>query len=572
MELIEIELEGFAKFDASKTIHFKKGINFIAGLNEAGKSTLIEGIVASIFKFSKRNIEPFFSWGNTDACRVALVYKTDKGETFRITSDYKNNIRRLEKMKNSTFKEISTIDKIINQYLKKHFGFDDKKVFENTAFIRQSQIAILGDKVTKNKIKDMIEEVFAGRAQASATRAVKKIKKYSKDTAKEVDELKDKQVELKEKLQHSRETKANLNRNSDKLESISKVLEEKKIQLEKLEKHKALFDQKENLLKEKKYIEDKINDADEWLATYREHKQNEQVEEKNKFLPVIMILISVPLFLTGIWMVGLGSILLGVYLLLKKQPTPKQTKSDVSQKVTSKNNEKQDYINQKAVLEERLKKYRLVNFNIEDFDTLENLKDEVEQLKAQKIELKTTVKTTTSLVESPEEIQEELFAVESNIEKLKNRIHEHNLASRFLESATTEVHHKFTPLVEKTVKPLLKQVTNKHYENIRIDEESLDIGVKSPETKDYVNLSLLSQGARDQIYFALRTSMVNLLSGNLNIPLILDDPFHNFDQPRLEKTIDAISKISKGKQIILISHRPYHMEFKDFVDNVIELR
>ena len=66
--------------------------------------------------------------------------------------------------------------------------------------------------------------------------------------------------------------------------------------------------------------------------------------------------------------------------------------------------------------------------------------------------------------------------------------------------------------------------------------------------------------------------MSDLLSGNTNLPLILDDPFHNFDEPRLKKTIDIIKQISKNKQIILISHRPYHQDFRNLNAVVLELK
>ena len=120
-------------------------------------------------------------------------------------------------------------------------------------------------------------------------------------------------------------------------------------------------------------------------------------------------------------------------------------------------------------------------------------------------------------------------------------------------------------------KSILKEITNERYSELKIEEESLDIKVKAPEIKDYVDVFFLSQGARDQLYFTLRTVMSDLLGGNTNIPLILDDPFHNFDDSRLKKTITAIKQISKDKQIILISHRPYHKEFKGFSKNIITL-
>ena len=66
--------------------------------------------------------------------------------------------------------------------------------------------------------------------------------------------------------------------------------------------------------------------------------------------------------------------------------------------------------------------------------------------------------------------------------------------------------------------------------------------------------------------------MTDLLSGNINIPLIFDDPFHNFDDIRLGKTISAVKELAKSKQIILISHKSYQKEFKNFADNIIEVK
>ena len=136
VELIKLEIEGFGKFDKKKTINFKKGVNFINGLNEAGKSTILEAILASLFKYTNTKIQPFFCWTNPDVCRLALTYKTDKGETFQIISDYKNSKKKLIKITKSGKSEISTTISTIHQYIKEHFGFDEQKVFENTTFIR----------------------------------------------------------------------------------------------------------------------------------------------------------------------------------------------------------------------------------------------------------------------------------------------------------------------------------------------------------------------------------------------------------------------------------------------------
>ena len=136
-ELIQLEIEGFGKFDEKKTIDFKKGVNFITGLNETGKSTILEAILASLFKYTNTKIKPLFCWTNHDICKLALTYKTDAGDTFQIISDYKNSKKKLVKITENEQSEISTKNNTIQQYVKEHFGFAEQKVFENTTFINK---------------------------------------------------------------------------------------------------------------------------------------------------------------------------------------------------------------------------------------------------------------------------------------------------------------------------------------------------------------------------------------------------------------------------------------------------
>lgn len=577
VQLIKLEIEGFGKFDKEKTIDFSKAINFITGLNESGKSTVLEAITASIFKYTRAQIEPYLCWKNTDVCKTSLTYKTDKGEIFRITSDYNNGRRRLEKIENSKIKEIATVDKNIDPYLKDHFGFDDRKVFENTAFIRQSQMAILEDNIVRNKIKDMIEEVFAGRSEASATKALSRIRKIAKDASNKIDGLEQEQWELREKLKSAEETKESVVKYSGEYEGTCKELDEKSKKLETLQKNKKYFDEKEKLTREEQYIDGQIEKVEELLEAIAEEKEVPQTSS-NKMIGIALIaagaILSVvfALITAVAAVIGIPLIIWGAIKLGKKQERTKSPNEDTIQKRTKYQTEKKGLLNKKAVLENRLGEYKLVNFNITDFDELEQLKQDVDLLKSRKVELQTGIKTTTSLVESPEEIKEKLDAIEENKLNLQKKIEEHELAAQFLELAEKQVHQKFTPAIEKNSKPILNEITNEKYSDLKIEEDTFDIKVKAPEINEYVDVSYLSQGARDQLYFTLRTVMSDLLSGNANMPLVLDDPFHNFDEPRLKKTIDAIKNISKNKQIILISHRPYHQEFKNLNATVLELK
>jgi len=572
VELIKLEIEGFGKFDKKKTIDFKKGINFITGLNEAGKSTILEAILASLFKYTNTKIEPFFCWTNEDVCKLTLIYKTDKGETFEIISDYKNAKKKLIKITKSGKSEVSTTINTIHQYIKEHFGFDEQKVFENTTFIRQSQMAILGDSTTKNKLRDMVEEVFVGSAEASATKALKKIKKVAKDSKNEAESLKENLNDLQDELNTAEENKSKLTSDSKEHENISNELKTKSEKLKKLKENKKLFDEKEALLKDQKGIDKDIEQTDEMIETLGEEKEEPTLKEPSKTLPIILIVVGVLLSLTLYGaIIGIPLVLYGIYKLVKKSEETPKVQSNVSEKVAKYKKQKKDLINKKAVLESKLEKYKLVNFSLDDFRDLKKLEEEVEELKSKNIELKTSISTTKQLVKSPEEIKEEVDTIENHIKELLEKSEEHEIASSFLEKAETEVQQKFTPLIEKNSKTILKKVTNNRYSDLKISEEDLSISVKAPEINEFVPVDLLSQGARDQIYFTIRTTMTDLLSGNANIPLIFDDPFHNFDDVRLGRTISAVKELSKNKQIILISHKNYHKDYKDFPDNILEV-
>lgn len=687
VELIKLEIEGFGKFDKKKTIDFKKGVNFINGLNEAGKSTILEAILASLFKYTNSRVEQFFCWTNKDVCRLSLTYKTDKGETFQIISDYKNAKKKLLKITKTGKSEISTVMTTIQKYIKEHFGFDEQKVFENTTFVRQSQMAILASSTEKDKLKNMVEEVLVGSAEASATKALKKIKKVSKDSKKEAEDLKEDLETLRDDLQEAEEHKDSLVKDSGEFEKISKLLSEKEKKFEELKKRKEKFDKKEEFQKEFQGLDKDIKNIDKNLLSIKESikkrdKLNDRLDNysgfetisKNDFSNIkekikkldeiettqkayskagkkkqitkeVLDIKYVVLFIVGlIFSLILIGIPLAIYAYkrMKKeisvneeinnedeinslaeqkenaeeelnQITKKikdfdrntfvdlfqdynQTKDKIDSfsesinefiKNTLEKNEvsgdeekdirkiesvKNDLLNKLTIAKNNLDKYKLVNLTDKEIDEIEDLEDEVKELNDKKVELKTSVSKTKELVKAPEEIKEEYDAIETQIKELLEKSEEYNLASEFLEKAETEVQQKFTPSIEKNSKPVLKQITNNKYSDLKVNEENLDISVKAPEINEFVPVDILSQGAKDQIYFAIRTTMTDLLSGNANIPLIFDDPFHNFDDIRLGKTISTIKELSKNKQIILISHKKYQKDYKDFADNVIEVK
>ena len=78
----------------------------------------------------------------------------------------------------------------------------------------------------------------------------------------------------------------------------------------------------------------------------------------------------------------------------------------------------------------------------------------------------------------------------------------------------------------------------------------------------------LSGGVIDEFYLAYRLALVKLIFGNKNPPLLLDDPFGNFDLLRLNKALLLFKDLNKDYQIIIFTLKDIYDEA---ADNIILL-
>lgn len=136
--------------------------------------------------------------------------------------------------------------------------------------------------------------------------------------------------------------------------------------------------------------------------------------------------------------------------------------------------------------------------------------------------------------------------------------------SEDLLSKTVEYHriHRM-PLLLKKAEEYFRFLTHSHYTNIYFTEESSSLIVKTKDGK-YFQVEELSQGTAEQLYVAIRFSLVEYMSKRIRLPILIDDSFVNFDHQRLERTIQLIRKLSNDYQILLFTcHRHVVSAFHD---------
>lgn len=157
-------------------------------------------------------------------------------------------------------------------------------------------------------------------------------------------------------------------------------------------------------------------------------------------------------------------------------------------------------------------------------------------------------------ISTMENNEEELLINKERYQELEQKLKEETvqleaikLALTTIQELGTDIHDSFGKQLNHAVSEIICEVTGERYQDLKIDEK---LDVKVGWRGDYVLLERLSAGTIDQVYFALRLAVADLLLGNDEIPLLLDDSFALYDETRV-KTI--LQKIAKRQQIILFT-------------------
>lgn len=168
--------------------------------------------------------------------------------------------------------------------------------------------------------------------------------------------------------------------------------------------------------------------------------------------------------------------------------------------------------------------------------------------------LKAQIELISSKVEKREELIDELEQLKIKKEKNKKQINADKTAHNIISAVYNELKEKFVPELEKRAETLLNRITQGRYTDIEVKKDNLDLLIHAPEKDTPVNIEVLSQGTRDQLYLCLRIALSELLTGGKNPPLLFDEAFYTFDEDRLKETLHVLQEIASTTQIIVFTH------------------
>lgn len=105
----------------------------------------------------------------------------------------------------------------------------------------------------------------------------------------------------------------------------------------------------------------------------------------------------------------------------------------------------------------------------------------------------------------------------------------------------------------------LQRMTNLYYRSITgVDDRAVVIGddfsITVEEGGAVCALEQLSQGASDQLYLSLRFAVGDLLSAEVGLPFIFDDPFVSCDEGRRQGLRSVLEDQADRRQFLILSH------------------
>jgi uncharacterized protein YhaN len=98
-----------------------------------------------------------------------------------------------------------------------------------------------------------------------------------------------------------------------------------------------------------------------------------------------------------------------------------------------------------------------------------------------------------------------------------------------------------------------------------IDEQGLQLLVYTTDKRRAVKADSLSRATQDQIYLAARLALLELACDGGHPPLLLDDPFVNYDDTRLANTIALLRRLYASYQILLFTCTDRYDRYADQV-------
>ena len=630
MKINKIKINNFGNL-SDKNIEFKK-FNIIYGKNESGKSTLQSYIVSALYGIQKTkngkamsDFDKYEPWTGGEFSGT-INYALDNGDEYNVFRNFKNNKVELTDATGKDVSENYSIDKKLgNNFFTEQVNLD-RSLVETTAFAEQKGIEISQDsqnvliqkianlaesgdedvsyKKAESNIKKMItEKVGTNQTSERPINIVKKNIDLYENKIREIESITSKKFGLETARNEIAEQLNEEKNNENQFEKIKEAVDYNNKEEAKIKPYEDMLVKKQAELKK---VSSKAK------ATKSEKKVEYNAENKatkSGKLPIIIALVLLVASIVGIVLsigkndtatriCGVATLVMTAvtaFLVVKTRQGKEvnKTKNEEDEIEDAEENDNNLLINQIkneiAELEETINsmKKKLVEDNNKnkewiikeygkecevffnkDIDTyVKNNKNNIRNLELDLHKKELELQNIEPQLEKLAEYEERLAVEKEAYEELLEKKGIYDMTLELLRDSYEEMKANITPEYNKKVSKMIEIFSDGKYKNVSITD---GINVEL-ENGQRVEANKLSVGTIEQIYLALRLSIINELSEE-SFPIILDEPFAYSDNNRLSDMMQFLAKVENQVIVLTCTEREKDEAVKLNIDyNWIEM-
>lgn len=184
------------------------------------------------------------------------------------------------------------------------------------------------------------------------------------------------------------------------------------------------------------------------------------------------------------------------------------------------------------------------------------LQEELEEVSALLQDLQRQIHTAQGRVQAlgdPLQLQTELRQREDRRETLQREYDAIALAMDVLSGANTALQTRFSPALGEKSAKIFTKLTRGKYNRVLLDRNMTPSAQEAGQILPR-EAALLSQGASDQLYLAVRLAVCDMvLPAEQAAPILLDDALVSFDDSRMAAALDCLVELAQQRQILLFT-------------------
>jgi uncharacterized protein YhaN len=153
------------------------------------------------------------------------------------------------------------------------------------------------------------------------------------------------------------------------------------------------------------------------------------------------------------------------------------------------------------------------------------------------------------------EIDEDLAIAQQALQELETNRTALGIALETLDELSRQQQEVLAPQLNAAVEQRFLRLCNGRYEEVKIDPD-FQVWVREADTGELRLAEHLSRGTQDQIYFAMRFGILDIVSkAEEPCPSLLDEPFAAYDKTRLGEAFEVLKVEAVRRQLFLFTCR-----------------